>query len=238
MIVHVTADGLLLVTQPDHAALSGCLMDAWAADGLPGRASRESVLLATRSHDDGWRDVDAQPVVDPQSGRPRDFIRMEDDVKQRIWPRAVARLATVDSYAAALVAQHALTVHARHRTESSWQNFFADLESVRDELLIPHAREASDVTFVHDYGVVFLGDLLSLIFCNGWLDPFTAHGYRMRLQAGVLRVTPDPFGGSSLELQVTARQLPDQRYRSDDELRTAVERAPARVLRGLAVGAA
>ncbi len=237
MIVQQTPHGLLLLTQPDHAALSGRLMNAWTADGLTTRASRRSVLLATRSHDDGWRDVDARATID-RSGRPRDFIRMADDVKHAIWPRAVAQLSGTDSYAAALVAEHALTVHARHRRDAAWRGFFARLESVRDELLVHHARRASEVAFIRDYRVVFLGDLLSLIFCSGWVDPFTAHGYRLRLRGDLLCVTPDPFDGASVELRVTARQLPDRRYHSDADLRAALEDAPTTVRAGRAVGTA
>ena len=39
---------LLCLTQPDHAALAGRLADAWAADGFPGRRTRDRVIEAVR----------------------------------------------------------------------------------------------------------------------------------------------------------------------------------------------
>jgi Protein of unknown function (DUF3891) len=70
MILRPAPDGLLCITQPDHAALAATLAEAWAADGLPDRPTRAAVLEAARQHDLGWEDVDAAPLFDPDSGLP------------------------------------------------------------------------------------------------------------------------------------------------------------------------
>ena len=71
VIVRHDGDDLLLVTQPDHAALSGRIMAAWKGDGLPAHPIRETVLLATREHDNGWLELDDRPGRDAASGRPQ-----------------------------------------------------------------------------------------------------------------------------------------------------------------------
>ena len=58
MIVRTGPDHLLLITQPDHAALSAAIMGRWRRDGLPAHPRREWLLLATREHDAGWAEVD------------------------------------------------------------------------------------------------------------------------------------------------------------------------------------
>ena len=128
MIVRDEGRGLMLITQPDHAALSGRLMTAWHADGLDEAPRRRAILRATRDHDIGWEEVDGRPGLDATSGHPYDFLHAPTLVKQRIWPRAVARLRQDDPEAAALVAQHALTV-LTETDEPSWRDFFVSTTS-------------------------------------------------------------------------------------------------------------
>ena len=93
MIVRTNPDHLLLITQPDHAALSAAIMARWRRDGLPAHPRREWLLLATREHDAGWAEVDVAPIVDPASGRLLDFVHAPDAVRQEVWPRSIERLA-------------------------------------------------------------------------------------------------------------------------------------------------
>ena len=91
MIVRTNPDHLLLITQPDHAALSAVIMARWRGDGLPSHPRREALLLATAEHDAGWAEVDAAPVVDLTSGRLLDFVQAPDAVRQEVWPRSIER---------------------------------------------------------------------------------------------------------------------------------------------------
>jgi hypothetical protein len=52
-----------------------------------------------------------------------------------------------------------------------------------------------------------------------------------------LLVSPDPFGGACIHFEVTARVIPDRRYRSDDDLRAAVRDGNVMTLTGTARGA-
>lgn len=97
---------------------------------LVARRRRESILLATAEHDNGWAEEDAAPTVHPATGGVVDFINATTSVRQTVWPRSVARLAH-DRWAAALVAQHALAVHDRFRAEAAWYLFFTEMEATR-----------------------------------------------------------------------------------------------------------
>ena len=70
MIVVPEGATLLLVTQPDHAHLSGELLSLWRAGGLPENPRRADLLFAAREHDNGWREADAAPRWDAARGRP------------------------------------------------------------------------------------------------------------------------------------------------------------------------
>jgi hypothetical protein len=231
VIIRQATDRLLLITQGDHAALAGRIMRAWRLGGLPDHPRRETILTATDHHDDGWQEEDAELHLS-DAGEPLDFIAVPPQVKQRIWPRATARWASQSPYVAALIAQHALTVHAPLAEDLGWRRFFHTMTRTRDDLL-----ERSGVTSVtDDYPFVRTGDQLSLIFCNGWTAPLAGLGYKAILSGITLQITPDPFAGARVPLEITARSLPSVPYASVAELRTAFAAAPTVRLTGVATG--
>jgi hypothetical protein len=248
MIVREAGEWLWLVTQPDHAALAADLMSAWRADGLPDRPTREAALFATARHDLGWIDYDREPAVDATTGRPFDFMSAPVEVKQGVWRRALLELPHLSTYAAALVAQHALRIFRRFRGDAAWQDFFDAMEQARDQWFTtdvrPDATRGGAVdppadarrTFLQDYAVVGTGDLLSLTFCNDWRSPQLTEGYAVAMIGDELRVAPDPFDGARVPFEVRARRIPHRPYRSDADLRTTLSGAEETVLAGLAVG--
>jgi hypothetical protein len=233
VIIRRASDRLLFITQPDHAALAAHIMAHWR--GLRDHPRRDAILAATEHHDDGWREED-QTMHVSDGGEPLDFIAVPPAVKQRIWPRAAERLAThISPYVAALVAEHALTVHAPLRDNPEWQRFFATMERARDGLL-QRGEHGDRRRFEEDYAFVRTGDQLSLIFCNGWTAPLAGIGYRAILNGITLEITPDPFDGARVPLAVPARSLAAREYSSADDLRAACADAPSLVLDGRAIG--
>ncbi len=236
MIVRPNGLSLLLITQPDHAALAARIMRAWKADGLPASGRRADILVAVEEHDNGWREPDAAPIV--QDGKLRDFVSVPDEVRRAVWPRGVSRLAGTP-YAAALVAQHALHIHRRYRGDADWAAFFTEMEAAREQHLGAAGLRSHD-ELRRDYLFVRLGDLASLTFCNGWRErqsDDSGSGYAVHLEEDRLLVTPDPFEGRDVPFAVPARELPAEATGSADEARRAFAAAVPRMLTGLARGA-
>jgi hypothetical protein len=235
MIIQRRGSELLFITQAAHAGLAAEIMAEWQPGGLPDHPRRAEILTATRCHDEGWQEEDAHLHVGAD-GAPLDFIAVPAGVKQRIWPRAADRLARASPYVAALVAEHALTIHAPLRGDPAWAAFFREMESVRSAQLgrsLPHAEAA----LAGDYPFVRTGDQLSLVLCNAWTAPASGPGYRAILKGITLEITPDPFGGRRLSLRVEARTLPVRSYASTADLRQAYAAAPVLMLEGEALGA-
>ena len=235
MIIQRLKNELLCIAQIDHAALAAEIMSDWRLGGLPEHPRRDAILEATRLHDDGWREEDSEMHVS-DAGEPLDFVGVPPTVKHRIWPRAAGRLAESRSpYIAALIAQHALTVHAPLRQDPAWRLFFTTMERTRDTLLSrATAQEAAGA--LDDYPFVRIGDQLSLIFCNGWTTPMAGLGYRAILKGITLEITPDPFEGRRVPLRIDARRVPARTYNSAADLREAHASAPRVALEGEAVG--
>jgi hypothetical protein len=244
MIVRETESGLLLIRQPDHAALAARVIEAWLDRDVPSRPSREAALLATRVHDDGWIEEDEVPVWDAASGRPCEFIAHPLARRQALWPRAVSKAGERSTYVAALVAQHALTAYRHYEHDGAWSEFFRTMETLRDTWFHapPRGPAAIDpplddrLGFLQDYAIVRLGDLVSLAFCTGWPTPHECEGYHIQGEGTRVRIAPDPFEGRRVELRVEARRLSRPTYASAEDLAAAWHEALVVELEGVAEG--
>jgi hypothetical protein len=236
VIIRPSGNSLICITQPDHAALAADIMSHWRAHALDDNPRRERILFALREHDNGWIEEDRHTHVD-ELGTPLDFVSVPAEVKHRIWPRAVARFERDRPYEAALIAQHAVTVHAPQRRDSAWQPFFDTMERARGRCMGGVQPPMSRGRFLADYRFVRIGDLLSLLFCNGWPEPHDLpDGRRTILKGTTVAVTPDPFAGSRVALRVRARRIPARRYASAADLRAALDAAPFEIVEGEASG--
>ena len=227
MIVHPAPDGLELITQPDHAHLARAIMEHCA--DLQSRPRRESILYAIGEHDNGWEEEDAAPTVNPVDGTIADFVTAPLGMRHAVWPRGVARLAR-DPWAAALVAQHAITVYDRFRPDPDWTRFFSEMECARDAML--RASGLSRDELLLDYPFVRLGDLISLTFCTGWTAEQRYDDWTVVRSGTSVLVKPDPFGGVTIPFEIHARALPAGTFRTDADLRNALGRAPTITLSG------
>ena len=230
MIVRTENDGVLLITQPDHAHLSGRIMEHC----VPLRTSqrRASILRAIAEHDNGWTEEDAAPMIDPATGRVAHFVNIPLRVRHGVWPRGVARLAD-DPWAAALVAQHAITVYDRFRSDDAWTPFFARMEETRAQMVKASALPLD--ALLADYPYVRLGDLLSLVFCTGWTDEPRIAGWAVRQADNTVVVTPGAFGGIEVRAEIQAAELRCPTFQADADLRAALKSAQAVTLRGAIV---
>jgi uncharacterized protein DUF3891 len=228
VIVRQTPDAFQLITQPDHAALAGAIMQHSAA--LADHPRRASILVAVAEHDNGWNEPDAAPSIDPATGVPLDFISAPNHVRQGVWPRGVARLAD-DPWAAALVAQHAIVIFNRYRGDPAWAQFFVEMESMRREMV--QASELLLPELLADYWFLGLGDLISLTFCNGWTDVQTFDPWSVHLAGSRVSVWPTLFEGAAIPIAVHMREIRRRVFRSDAELRDELATAPFASIQGV-----
>jgi len=233
VIVRTDLDPPLFITQPDHAALAAVIMTGWTGGGLHASPRYAAIMLAVQAHDNGWEEVDVEPCLDPATGQVLDFVHVPEDVRHGVWRRGVARL-TGEPYAAALVAQHALHIYRRMRQQPGWRQFFVDMTAARDTHLAV-AHETIE-TLQREYAFLRLADLASLTFC-GVDTGGQAHemGYDIRLDRSRLVVTPDPFAGASIEIEIAGRELASS-FASVADARAAWRSAPRRTVSGVATG--
>lgn len=110
------SDQWLLVSQVEHARVSGVLASAWTADDFSPRVTSgeplanettAEILAAITHHDDGWAAWEAAPKIDPEHARPYSFIsEMPLDESLAIWDGSIAAAAEIGPLAGWMVAGH------------------------------------------------------------------------------------------------------------------------------------
>ena len=232
VIVRPAGDRQLLITQSDHARLAGRIMAHCAPLAVNPR--RDAILHAISEHDNGWAEEDASPTVDPHTGAVVDFVSAPLEVRHAVWPRGIERLAA-DSWAATLVAQHAITVYERFRADRKWDSFFERMERMRDDLL---GRSHLPLTqLLEDYVFVRLGDLISLTFCTGWTEEQRFAHWKVKRTENSVLVSPGDFDDPAILMEIQARTVPNRSFPTQAALDDALRNAPVVMLSGEVIAA-
>jgi len=211
-----------LITQPDHAALSGAIAAALGPPLLPQLSSE--VVQGITLHDEGWAPFDAQITL--TDGRPLSFLDFLPKDFLRAWNGSIERAEKIAPIAGAMVSEHFSRL-ARNRLEwridgAEDRKLLLDLlehEQARQQRLLGGYSQ-EEFEFLTD--VLQFCDVLSLYLCCGAVQDvefsqrFGAKPIRLRReaardQAAVCRFEPTPFTGDGVDLAVLARRFPADR---------------------------
>ena len=193
MIRHGRDGDFLLITQDDHARLSGDLARQIGNGPFPAPDNR--VIEAIAMHDCGWPLHDEAPTLNT-SGLPLHVFETPIQISTRVWRESARLAADVDPYVALLVSLHVLNLSAQiqhreptpdemyqHRHELFLLNQFQQDEiELQDEMRqqigmrsdIPlrlglatgaAASDAAEANLICHYALLRLMDRLSLELC-------------------------------------------------------------------------
>src|SRR3970040_788649 len=70
MIRRDVKEGWVLINQHDHAELSGEIMRFWGNKEFSRPEPYDEVLFAIRGHDNGWKEWDSSPRINPVTQYP------------------------------------------------------------------------------------------------------------------------------------------------------------------------
>lgn len=115
MIIQEQGDELVLIRQTDHAVLSGFFAREWGNELFRRAEPFESVRLAAAEHDNGWREWELEPQIDPRTRLPYSFMSIPTEEHIALYQRGIERVAKVDRYAGILVSLHASQLYDRAR---------------------------------------------------------------------------------------------------------------------------
>jgi len=124
MLKTLRQDQMWLVTQPDHAQVSGYLAAHWGNDDFarPGYFAsspdserlRAETVFGIAEHDNGWWEWDATPELADVDGFPSglsDVLKNQQEGMNR-WRLGVRRFSSNHAYASLLISSHAYWLYA------------------------------------------------------------------------------------------------------------------------------
>lgn len=240
MIVHPVGERAEIVMQVDHSTVAGELARLW-----PGLEPRDSVITAAALHDIGWRSWEACPRLDPETGQPQNFLRVDIGLHLQFYEAGIGEVTARDRYAGMLVGKHLAGIYRqRYGTQAALKMDRApEAQAMVDEFVgrveerfLAQQRElgVSDEEFWRNYVLLQVFDRLSLWLCNG--DPAGTGSMVIALpDGGELAVEPTalgcslapyPFAEESVGIQVPVRVVPLNGYANDADCATGILAAP------------
>jgi Protein of unknown function (DUF3891) len=240
MIVHPVGDTAEIVMQVEHSVVAGRLAEVW-----PDLEPRESVLVAAEFHDIGWRSWEACPRLDPDTGRPQNFLSVDIRLHLEFYEAGIAEVTARDRYAGMLVGKHLAGIYRqRYGTQEALKltrapaaqalidEFVARVEqrflALQRELGVPEEE------FWRNYVLLQVFDRLSLWLCHG--DPAGTGSMRIQLPGGAelaveptaegCSLDPFPFVSEPVEIAVPVRVVPLTGYANDADCASRILAAP------------
>jgi hypothetical protein len=217
-----------LISQPDHAALSGSLAASFVSPDFP--ALDPLLARAIEVHDSGWAEFVSEtetgtPQLDAR-GKPLSFIEIAPPDFLRAWSASIERAEQVCPAGGYIVSRHfcglgrgRLEAHLDGPGDAARLQSFLDREAGRQpRLALDSGRPPAELDPL--LAVLQFCDLLSLFLCCGACEPvefpqcFAGRRVRLLPRDGAFALEPSPFRGDGsqqaggVSLGVRARRFP------------------------------
>jgi Protein of unknown function (DUF3891) len=248
MLHRKVEEGLIIISQPAHAWVSGQLARHWGNKIFGEFTPREEVLQAAALHDIGFLDWERKPTLNPQTGLPHTFLDLPVPVHLDIWSKGIQQMLRYGRYPALLVSMHftwLCRTHGAQLPEEQHQleeNFLEDQAALQTTLLTSLRNDfyyeaySSEEIIALNRQLVSLWDWLSLLLCMGFPEecvvdkvPALNELTQLRLkpvqgESTKVAVEPWPFRDERVTITCEGRQLLKS-YSNERELRKAIRAA-------------
>jgi hypothetical protein len=127
--------GFLLITQHDHALISGELAEQFGNEVFATPEPRESVMRGIRLHDCGWPLHDDAPTIN-KTGLPLDVFECPREIALKVWAASAERAGAEDPYAGLLVSLHVLNLSVFVTTQVDFEGADWDMNNPPDRFAV------------------------------------------------------------------------------------------------------
>ena len=248
LMLHLTeAEGIIVISQPAHAWLSGQLARHWREEEFSGAI--EEVCLAAEQHDIGFLNWEQSPTLNAQTGLPHTFMDMPCRMHLEIWDSSIRQMLRFGRYPALLVSRHFTTLAQRKDREHSTEEQRLTSEFLQEQEALQSSLETSLINdfyyapfstgeiILRHQQFVSLWDWMSLLLCHGLTEtkiishvPFKGGAGSLKLKSlhknaeSKIVVEPWPFTTNRVNLVCEGRRLL-KTFRDEEEMRVALKAA-------------
>jgi hypothetical protein len=246
MIVRYESDGsIVMITQNDHAQLSGLFAAHWGNDKFEKPHPYVPMIRAAMFHDRGWIRYETGPLLDPATGKTPNYRQVPNDKAQLdAFEWAGDWMSDIDPYAGLMIAKHRTGLY-----QGRYDVITSPAANQRGELppdikvLIARsegkqkaAAEKLDAAAIAiNYNLLQVWDLLSLYICSTetlkteTIAPVPVkyaggEGVGIKLtprEANTIAVDPYPFDQPALTTNLIFRRLKQVPFKDSVELQEA-----------------
>ncbi len=147
MLHRPSLEGLICITQPNHAWVSGQLARAWGNERFGEFVPIQEVCIGAEQHDIGWLVWEGAPTLNKHSGYPHRFTEVPTKVHVAMWSDAKHLTQPYGRYVALLVSLHGTGLYERFL---GWQKS-------------PDSRQIVQNFLEHEYA--FQAELTAIAVC-------------------------------------------------------------------------
>lgn len=246
MLHRQESTGIVVITQPTHSWIAGCLARVWGNEKFGWFAPREEVCLGAEQHDIGWVVWETAPTLNPKTGYPYNFMELPTQTHTQIWSGAKQLALPFGRYATLLVSLHGTGLFERFR---NWQSpessqlvkAYLEQEYAFQTQLIAnlqkdsyYASYATPEIIQRNRSLVAIWDMLSLSLCMKLREvrqfhqiPTASGEITLTLipeEKGIIKVSPWVFQQNEVTLIYEGRLL-QEKFTDETVMRRALNDA-------------
>ncbi|PTL39681.1 DUF3891 family protein [Alkalicoccus saliphilus] len=165
MIIRDDSTHFIMITQEDHAVVSGDMAAAWNTQFLASLKRVEDMVISVYSHDKAWKEIDAAPFYNDTVKRPFSFIDYPVRPKLIHYKHGIDLVESTNLYAGLLNSLHycSLVDAQDPSSKSFFENEKLRQKRIKDKLGITGIEHTADIE--DHFQLLQLCDSLSLFIC-------------------------------------------------------------------------
>lgn len=163
MIIYEKEKSFVLITQHDHAQVSGTLLSSWRSEWLVESERKQDLIYAAYEHDRGWIDLDRFPLWNDADHQPFSFRDFPANIRFLYYVKGLNEIQQVNEYDALICSLHFTTLARRFMNDDT--NKFINHEQERQTRLQKRLGVVDQAQLQIHLNTLMLCDELSLFVC-------------------------------------------------------------------------
>lgn len=163
MIIRETAHEFIMISQHEHARLSGQIATYFKKEFFAGDEYVDDVLLAVYEHDRSWIGLDETPIWNDHKNQPASFMDYPLLPKLAFYTSGINETEEISIYAALLCSLHYTSFYSD--TDQKHILPFLDHERHRQSRIMKILQHISEKTIFYHFRLLQFCDDLSLYVC-------------------------------------------------------------------------
>ncbi|MGM0903823.1 MAG: DUF3891 family protein [Bacillota bacterium] len=167
MIILEKDQSFIMVTQHDHAMVSGQIAENWKEEYFPELDHKQDVVLACYEHDCGWIELDQDPKWNAINQKPYSFMDYPAEPKIIYYKRGIEEVFKQNKYAALLCSLH-YTSFLQAPTDPVSKQFVSEENNRQQQLLNRfniNGNSVKEKNLLYHLDILKFCDNLSLYLC-------------------------------------------------------------------------